>query len=108
MTKETELTIEILQEALTTLKLLNEKIAKSLYIGNCKTIPSLTLSKKANERWVTINEYLADQGLSWYDKSQRTSLGLRIKQEMDIKGLKPIKSGKSNRYPQSMIHEAIR
>ena len=98
--KDFDLTIKILQEVLKTIEILNTKLEEVV-----REKPSIAEDK---ECWTTINEYLLDQGLSFYDKSKRTSLGLKLKKQMDIKGLKPLKIGKSNLYPKNMIRDVLR
>ena len=98
MSKDIQLTLDVLEECLKTLRLLNMKLQDQ----QINVIPP-----PQEPPWITIAEYLADNDLNWYDKSERTSLGLQLKSKMDSMGLAPIKNGKSNRYPQKLIHEAV-
>jgi len=104
MNEDIELTIEILLEALHTLHLLNARLEQSLQKEN----PAVRVEIPDPPPWITISEYLDDQEINFmFDKSKRTKLGLKARKRMEDLGLKPIKKGKSNRYPVNVISEAI-
>ena len=99
----TNLTLEIVEETLQIIRLVRKDLE-----CKCAEMPKVNPGPvKEEDPWMTVNEFLYKNDFLSFSKSSRTKLGLRTRKLMLSKGLAPKKHNKSNKYPESVINEAL-